>query len=178
MNTPSSPLTAEELAGLIGKKTDEIAPFFHDYLNWGPNAALKHMGYRCAGDPLIWFDPDGNRLGSVGNLIWAIVALRHAALLERLAAAEGEYRKVELLWKEATVAADDYKQQAEAKDALWMGAIARAEAAEANALPNSDEYYLAQIDDLISDDRFAKYTQLEKCNAVFDIFRPVAQETK
>lgn len=36
---------------------------------------------------------------------------------------------------------------------------------------NSDEYYLAQIDDLISDDRFAKYTQLEKCNAILALFQ-------
>lgn len=42
-----------------------------------------------------------------------------------------EYRKVELLWKEACVARDDYKQQADAKDALWVDAYTRANQAEA-----------------------------------------------
>lgn len=42
-----------------------------------------------------------------------------------------EYRKVELLWKEAAVAADDNKHSMEALDALWTGAVYRADKAEA-----------------------------------------------
>ncbi len=55
---------------------------------------------------------------------------KEQATAERDGVEASEYRKLELLWKEACVAREDYKMQADAKDALWMGAIARAETAE------------------------------------------------